>query len=370
MADPKDLLKELICIDSNVNKSNIELIELTKNKLKNLDIQEYSFLKKDLKLFNLVAKINGKSSDNPLVFVAHTDTVPASDKWNSNPLEPIEKDGKIYGLGSSDMKAGIACMLAAALSLEKQPRQDVYLVFDADEEGSGLGALSLIDRFSLANAKIIIAEPTTRKIIIGQKGCIDLEIETFGKAMHSSRTNFEQNHKNNAIYKIARIIQALLNYEKEIEKKEDKEYGKPNMNLGFIQGGNAPTVLADKCVLKISRRLLPSESLDNVFNEISKIVLQEDPEARIKKLFWGESFKTEKNTEFIKNIINISKLFYEDILLDVNKAWTEASLFSKWGETVIFGPGQEEQAHQANESVEISDLDKFTKIYKQLMEGK
>ncbi|MFH1309022.1 MAG: ArgE/DapE family deacylase, partial [Patescibacteria group bacterium] len=361
------LLKELIRIDSNVDISNKKIIEFIKEKLKEFEIKEFTFKKGDLELSNLIIKIPGEKLDSPLVFVAHTDTVPVSGDWSLEPFNPIEKDGNIYGLGSTDMKAGISCMISAVLSLSKKPAQDIYLIFDADEEGGGLGAINLIKEFSLENARIIIAEPTTKRLVLGQKGCLDLEIEVTGKAMHSAKTNSQKNQENNAIYKTVKIINALLEYEKEIEKKEEGQYGTPTFNIGFISGGTAPNVLAGKCNIKVSRRLIPSENIDQAFKEIQEVVSKEDPSAKLIKLFCGDSFKTEEETSFIKKIKEISINKLEKCEVGIKFGWTEASHFSKWGETIIFGPGLEEKAHQPDEYVEIRDLEIFTEIYKELM---
>ena len=264
MNSAKEILKHLISIDSQFNRSNKEIIDYIQKLFVNYESKIYSVDNSDIDLYNLVIKIPGEQSESPLVFVGHTDTVLFSEKWNRNPLIAEEENGKLYGLGASDMKSGIAIILSAVLNLNKKPTKDIYLVFDCDEEYGGKGGLDLIKKFSLKNANVIILEPTSRKIILGQKGCIDLEIETFGKALHASLVSPEKSEQFNANYKAVKIFMALKEYEKEIYLNSDEDYGHPTIALSYICGGSgAANVISDKCVIRLSRRLIPLENLNN-----------------------------------------------------------------------------------------------------------
>jgi len=363
MSNSKEILKELINIDSQFNKSNKEIIDYLKNFLNKFECTVYKVDNSDLDLYNLVVKIKGESSENPLVFVGHTDTVLSNENWSTNPFEAIEKEGKIYGLGSSDMKAGLAAMISAVLKLDKKPSQDVYLVFDCDEEYEGKGGLDLVTKFSLENAHIMILEPTSRKITLGQKGCIDLEIETSGESLHSSLASIEKNEKYNANHKMIKICNDLLKYESKISKKEEGEYLSPILSLSYLSGGTgAANTVPDKCILRVSRRLIPSEDLEEVYKEMEEIILNVDSNAKIKKLFWGAPFSTDKEEKFVTHVKKIADKYFSGIDFNVTQGWTEASLFSKWGETIIFGPGRGEMAHQADEYVYVKDLEKFEKL--------
>jgi len=367
-----EILKKLVSIDSQCTKSNKEIIEYISSLLSKFEVKKIRFKSKDgkLDLFNLIVKIPGIKHDNPLVFVGHVDTVPVSPGWRTPPFTPLEKSGKIYGLGSSDMKAGIACILASALNLNQLVPQDIFLLFDADEEGSLSGGNQMIKDFTSKNARIIVAEPTNQKIIYSQKGCIDLEITTGGIATHSSKADFEYNHKKNALYKTVRICCKLINYGKEIENRKGIFGTKPTLNIGKIEGGVAANVVANKCKITINRRLTPNENIKEVYQEIVKIVKETDPDAKINPIFWGESFETKKDGKFIKHIEGISKkIFEKEIEYDINLSWTEAALFYKYGEVVVFGPGLREQAHQINEYCEVESLKKYSEIYSKLMRG-
>ena len=369
MNSAKEILKHLISIDSQFNRSNKEIIDYIQKLFVNYESKIYSVDNSDIDLYNLVIKIPGEQSESPLVFVGHTDTVLFSEKWNRNPLIAEEENGKLYGLGASDMKSGIAIILSAVLNLNKKPTKDIYLVFDCDEEYGGKGGLDLIKKFSLKNANVIILEPTSRKIILGQKGCIDLEIETFGKALHASLVSPEKSEQFNANYKAVKIFMALKEYEKEIYLNSDEDYGHPTIALSYICGGSgAANVISDKCVIRLSRRLIPLENLDQVYKEMEEIILKEDPNAKIRKLFYGGPFKSSSEGKFTNFVKNLSKEFFPEIEFGIKLSWTEASLFSEWGETIIFGPGREEMAHQIDEYVFVEDLEKFTEICNKIIE--
>lgn len=369
MLEDKIILNELISIDSQCSKSNREIHEYLKSKLSRFELTEYSFMKGKLELFNLIAKISGKSSKKPLVFLGHTDTVNASKEWEKLAFNPIEKDGRIYGLGSSDMKSGLASMIAAALSLNEQPENDIYLMFDADEEGSGTGGIKLMQDVNLKDARIVVAESTAGRIMLGHRGCLDMEIKVKGNELHSSRADSEYNEKNNAIYTMSTIIESLRKYGKEIEIREDESLGKPNLNIGSISGGSGANKVAGDCAIKLCRRVIPAEGLEGVKSEIENIVREISPSAEFNVIFSGEPLKARKESEIVSKLDGLVRKYYGSVVYGNQTGWTEAALFTKFGDVVIFGPGTSEVTHKPGEYVEISNLKKFTQIYRELMTG-
>ncbi len=361
------ILRKLIEIDSNCGKTNKEIIDFIENKLSTFECKQYKISDQRFDLYNLVVKIKGRSSNSPLVFVGHTDTVPASERWKTNPFMPVEKGGRIYGLGACDMKAGLTAMMCAALSLDKVPPQDIFLVFDADEEAEGAGGRDLEKNFSLKNARVIVAEPSENKIGIGQKGCIGLHVKTSGVALHSSKTSPQFNKENNAIYKALRIANALVEYEQTLPDINHPAYGQPTLNIGVINGGTGGNITAAQCELHVDRRVLPVEKMAEVYMVMKKIILSADPRAEVRKSFWGEPFGTDKNTAFVKQVQAIAKPLLGTIGFRFEAGWTEAAIFAKWGEAIIFGPGGKEVMHQANEYVELKSIIDFTTTYKSLM---
>jgi len=368
--DTTEILKSLISIDSRFDRSNKKIVDHINNLLNKFECQVFKVDDAEVDIYNLIVKIPGIKNDNPLVFVGHTDTVLIGEGWETSPFDPVEKEKKIYGLGSSDMKAGLASMISAILKIKDKPNQDIYLIFDCDEEFGGKGGLDVVKKFSLENARVIIPEPTGEKIILGQKGCIDLEIQTSGKAIHASLASPEKNQILNANYKAIRICNALIEHEKKIFGRPEGEYGSPTLSISYVCGGTgAANVLSDKCIIRLGRRLTPSENLNEVYEEMEKIILKADPEAKIKKLFWGDSYGTKKEGIFVQNIKKLADEFFPNNEFGIKYGWTEASLFSKWGETVIFGPGEDSMCHKKNEYCKIENLEKFTELCKRLIEN-
>ncbi len=371
MVNVRQTLEDLIRIDSNYKQSNRQIIEFIAQNLSHLDtIRRDRIDGAKLELYNLVVRIPGVEETSPLVFACHTDTVTASGEWQTNALQPIEKGGRIYGLGACDMKAGLTATLCAALSLQEKPPQSTYLIFDADEEDGLRGARDLVKKFSLKNARVIVPEPCGGKIITGHNGCMDLRIEIPGEAQHSSLTNYHWNMARNANYRAVRVLNALIEYDQRLLSINDPIFGSPCNNIGIVRGGAGPTKTADLCVIELSRRVLPSEDMARVLGDLSCIIYDAEPDAKISRLFWGEQFTTPDNTAFITAIKNAAKPHLGEVISGAKPSWNETAIYARWGEAAAFGPGNNELAHKPNEFVEIAEVEKFTEIYKNLMLGK
>jgi acetylornithine deacetylase len=365
----QEILKDLIRIDSQCTKSNKKIIEYISDLLKDFEIQKFDFKKDGLTLSNLVVKIPGNSSDIPIIFAGHTDTVPKDEEWTLNPLEPIEKEGKIYGLGSTDMKSGLACMISAVLSLKKKPKHDVYLLLDADEELGGVGVKKLLQSFFLENARVILAEPSDGKIIYAHKGCLDMILEFKGFGGHSSQADFNYCKEHSAVHKAIEAGKKILEYSQEIEKKKDVLLGKPTLNIGIISGGTAANKVANSCQIQICRRLIPSESIEEEYKKIIEIIYSVDSKAEITPTFWISPFNGNKEGYLAKQILEFSSGIMPSLTFGVAPSTTEAGLFQRYGDTLIFGPGSLDLAHKPDEYVKTDSLDKFTEVYKKLMEN-
>ncbi len=166
------ILNDLISIDSQTNNSNLEIISYIRNFYPDSEMFDYLVGKNYHS--NLVAKIRGKTKKTPLIFVSHTDTVNVQEGWETNPFVPFEKDGRIFGLGSSDMKGSVACVIASSLS--SNPSRDIYLVFVGSEEDNSQGARDLIKRISLPPSWVIVPEPTGRSAYTSQKGYLEASL--------------------------------------------------------------------------------------------------------------------------------------------------------------------------------------------------
>jgi len=361
------LLKKLISFDSQSFKSNKPIVDFIASlfPVKQCRITE---LKKDnVKLYNLEVRIRGKRSNKPLIFSGHTDTVPTSSRWKKNPFQAQVVGNKLFGLGSTDMKAGLACMIIAALSIKEKPAQDVVFLFDADEEAGCTGGKDFIKRLKFKNAKVVVCEPTDGDLKIGQKGGLEVKVTFGGKAFHSSRTSYEKNLKFNAIQKACRAIVALGALERRLEKKKSDLFTPPTQAICKINGGTAANVIPDECSFVVNRRLLPTENKEQVAAAIKRVLLTVDPKVKIQETFWGSPNLLDKESALFKMAGQISRSILKKVGIKVTSGWTQAGLFKKWGDCLIWGPGVLQMAHQADEYCPIDLLEKMTKCYQALI---
>lgn len=363
------ILKDLIEIKSTCDYSNKEIIFYIKKKLKKFESKIYKFKKNKLILYNLVVKIKGKNSKNPLVFSGHTDTVVVNSSWKKDPFKALIKDNKIFGLGSSDMKSGLSAMITSVFNLNEKPKRDIYMIFTADEESNALGIQNLISQkdFNIKNAMVIIGEPTDLNLRLGQKGILEIGFTLFGENGHASQANKKFNDKNNAIYKAIKIIKYFQKLENELCKKKDKNFGSSLINIGQINGGCSVNSIPEKCYFTVSIRLLPQINIKLLYKKIKKETQQIISEIQMKELFYGESFLTKTDNMAVKKIKNILQKLKYNYKIQYSSSWSEAGYLKKIGSCIVIGPGNNNQAHKADEYAEIDKLSKSVKIYNQLI---
>ena len=220
----KEILKELIRFDTYKDKENKKIMDYIQKLL-----IEKGF-KIDYRSKCLVASIKEKCK---LGFIGHTDTVQSGDDWIFNPLKLTEEDNKLYGLGTCDMKGGIAAILQAVLDIDwNKMNYGIKLFFTYDEE-IGFGGIREINELKLDMPdNIIIGEPSNNVIMNGSKGLMEYKIEFNGKSAHSS------NPKNgiNAIEKCIKFINELEKFYQKLKKDIDNRFEIPytTMNIGKI----------------------------------------------------------------------------------------------------------------------------------------
>lgn len=327
--------------------------------------------KASLNLYNLEIRFDRKKHDNTLIFSGHTDSVPRQREWTKNPFGGEIVGNRIYGLGASDMKAGLAAMILTAMSIKSSPEQDVLFLFDADEESDCFGGNDFVRRLKIKpqTAWVVIAEPTDGALEIGQKGVCEFEITFYGKAFHSSLTDYYKNRRFNAIHKAFQAFKEFEKIEKALLRKKMKMFSLPSLTVCKISGGMAVNVIPDCCKMVVSRRFLPSENIKAEINKITRLVRQVDRTAKIRIKFCGESNMIDERSALLKQAKQISReiLGKEEII--AAQGWTQAGLFKKWGDCLIWGPGTSSVVHQADEYCDIRNLEPMIKCYKKLVES-
>jgi len=369
------ILSDLIAFKTVSGEDNNQLINYCDEILKKFGATSFKTFDKDKKRVNLFATLKTKKPNGkaPIILSGHTDVVPVSKGWSTDPFKVAIKDDKLYGRGSCDMKGFIACTLAYAPIFSKSKLdRDIHFSFTFDEETACKGAPILIEELKKRGIKkgiCIVGEPTNMKIIDAHKGCYEYTTYFEGLAGHSS-----QPHKGvSAVEYAARYVNKLIELRKKLKDRAPKNsiFDPPysTLQIGGIFGGIAHNVIADKCFVNWETR--PVVKKDGVFlnTELDKytneVLLPEMkkvfPNSSIKKEIIGEiiGFDRVKNSEACEFVSSITG----DNSTEVVSFGTEAGLFQEIGiSTAVCGPGSIEQAHKIDEFIKLSEIKKCLKF--------
>ncbi|HYK08672.1 MAG TPA: M20/M25/M40 family metallo-hydrolase [Candidatus Eisenbacteria bacterium] len=364
-----DRLSALVAIDSHSSTDNTPIISLLQSWFADYSTEIQEWKREDgVQGKNLLVTIPGKSKEKTLVFVGHTDTVPSSPSWSTDPLKVVEKDGKLYGLGTCDTKGGIAAVIEAAFTLTEKPSYDTVLVFDGDEEMSSVGAITYQKSLSLKNPLFICLEPTFQQVHIGQRALLKCTLIAKGQAIHAGQATPENSAMNNAINKMHHIMSMLIDDAKELGKQSDPLLGSNTQNFGIIQGGTARNVFASSCQVVFERRLLTSLNPQKEFERLSSLIQKVEPDVQLVLDQIEPGFSTKEDDPFVQNVLSAVKKVYPASITAAFPAWSEAGLVSQNGPAVIVGPGDiAKNAHRANEYVEKEELLSYVTIFQDIL---
>jgi len=376
------ILSELIKFQTVSGNSNLALIEYCEKKLSKIGASSFRTSDEAKERFNLFSTVSGKGkvSGDGIILSGHTDVVPASTKeWTSDPFVSTEKNNKVYGRGTCDMKGFIACALTLAPYFASQNlKKPIHFSFTYDEETACQGAPVMIKELKKRNLNCsicIVGEPTSMKAVQAHKGCYEYSTYFTGLAGHGSAPDKGVN----AVEYATRFINKLLELREELKKREPKNsvFTPPYTTLGIgrIKGGLARNVIADQCVVDWELRpVIPEdgEFVNKTMDAYVKDVLLPEmrkvyPKADIKKEIIGEiiGFNKEEDSQAINLVCNLTG----DNSQEVVSFGTEAGLFQEIGiSTVVCGPGSVEQAHTIDEYVSFDQLKKCLKMLIDLKE--
>ena len=365
------ILTDLIGFKTISGEDNSSLIDYCDDILKKLGATSFRTYDDEKKRVNLFATLKAKSpqTKKPIILSGHTDVVPVSKGWSSDPFMATIKGDKLYGRGSCDMKGFIACALAYAPIFSKSNLdRDIHFSFTFDEETACQGAPILIKELKKRNIKdgiCIVGEPTNMKIIDAHKGCYEYTTYFKGLAGHSSAP-----HKGvSAVEYASRYVNKLIELREKLKERTPKDsiFDPPHstLSIGGIFGGIAHNVIADKCHVNWETRPVVKEDavflnqeLDKYANEVLLPEMKKVfPNASIEKDIIGEivGFDREDKSDACELISNLTG----DNSRQVVSFGTEAGLFQEIGiSTVVCGPGSIEQAHKIDEFIVLEELKK------------
>jgi len=369
--DSVKILTDLIAFKTVSGENNNSLINYCDEILKKLGATSFKTFDNEKKRVNLFATLKAKKSNGkkPIILSGHTDVVPVSKSWSTDPFKATIKGDKLYGRGACDMKGFIACTLAYAPIYSKTNLdRDIHFSFTFDEETACQGAPILIEELKKKGIKdgiCIIGEPTNMKIIDAHKGCYEYTTYFEGLAGHSSAP-----HKGvSAVEYAARYVNKLIELRQKLIDRTPKDsiFDPPysTLQIGGVFGGIAHNVIADKChvnwetrpVVKEDGVFLNSE-LDKYANEVLLPEMRKIyPNSSIKKKIIGEIIGFDRDTK--SDACELVSSLTGDNSREVVSFGTEAGLFQEIGiSTVVCGPGSIEQAHKIDEYIVLDELKK------------
>ena len=364
------ILKDLISFKTISGENNSSLINYCENILSKSGATSFKVFDADKKRVNLFATLKAKRSNGkePIILSGHTDVVPVSKGWSTDPFVAEIKNDKLYGRGSCDMKGFLACSLAFADIFSKSNlSRDIHFSLTFDEETACVGAPLLIKELKkrkITNGICIVGEPTKMKIIDSHKACYEYTTFFEGLAGHSSKPD----EGVNAAEYASRYVNKLMSLRNDLKNREpDNSIFTPpysTLSIGGIFGGIAHNVIADKCHVNWETRpvnkqdgIFLNNEIDNYANELLTEMKKKYPSASIRKKIIGEiigfdRIQDSKACEFVSSITGDNKR-------EVVSFGTEAGLFQEIGiSTVVCGPGSIEQAHTIDEFIELNEIKK------------
>ena len=325
----------------------------------------------DFRVSNLWAEKQSHAQAPTLVFAGHTDVVPTGplNWWHSPPFEPTIRDGKLYGRGAADMKGFIAAALAAVPAMRAAPlARPLHLALSYDEEVGCLGAPVMIDALQQRGLNpdyCIVGEPTGMKMVIAHKGIQTFTCRVHGKAAHSSLTP----HGVNAIEYAAKLVVFINQLAEELKQRHDNDpdYDVPfsTLSVNTIGGGTASNIVPQLCEFEFDYRSLPHMDSSHILaplqayisREIEPLMQAVDSRSHIEVLE-NERVPAMPASDRAHLQQWMAGLLGDDSRKKVAYA-TEGGQFQQAGiATVICGPGSIEQAHKADEFVELAQLER------------
>lgn len=351
------------------DQSNRPVIDLLANWLSDLGYQtEILSLASQPQKANLIATLGG--GPGGLVLAGHTDTVPYDEgRWNYEPLQLTRANGRLFGLGTSDMKAFLALAIeAAAIYSATQLKEPLILVATADEETSMDGARALVAAQRPQARYALIGEPTGLRPVRMHKGILMESIHLRGRSGHSSDPALG----NNALEGMTTVLAELMDWRKELQAQHVNslfEIPVPTLNLGHIHGGDSPNRICADCELHIDLRPLPGMDIE---------ILRETMQTRLRRaldnsglelschpLFEGTpAMETSATSAIVRSTEELTGYRASSAAFG-----TEGPYFNKIGmDTVILGPGDIAQAHQPDEFLAEDRINPTIELLRKLIQ--
>lgn len=376
----RDWIDTLIGFDTTSRDSNLDLINHVKDYLSGLGVTASLTFDDTKEKANLYATLG--PTDRPGILLSgHTDVVPVDGQnWDSDPFTIVEKNGKLHGRGTCDMKSFIAiCLAYAPKFLERGLTTPIHFAFSYDEEVGCIGVRRLIDMVNGLGVKpkmCIVGEPTNMQVTIGHKGKHSYRATVRGLEMHSSLAPIGVNAVEYAAEAIAYLKGMARRIQQEGPFDELFDVQHTTVHTGVINGGTALNIVPKDCSFSFEFRYLPELGYEPYFTEIDTYI-RETLEPQMKAVDPSTGFAIEE----ISSIPGLSMDPGDEVVTfakslagrnDHGKVafGTEAGLFQQNAgiPTVVCGPGSVDQAHKPNEFVTLDQVQKCEEFMDKLMD--
>ncbi|RTZ43298.1 acetylornithine deacetylase [Candidimonas sp. SYP-B2681] len=360
-----DMIKKLVGFDTVSRNSNLELIYYVRDYLAGYGVQSHLVSNAEGTKANLFATV-GPNIEGGIVLSGHTDVVPVDGQpWDTDPFSVVQKDGRLYGRGTCDMKAFSAVALAMVPDmLEKGLKRPVHFALSYDEEIGCFGAPSMIDRLLTDIARpsaVIVGEPTSMRPIVAHKGIAALRTTVIGHEAHSSQVQ----RGVSAVTTAARLISFIddMMLENKASADPDSQFEPPytTLHVGVVHGGTAINIISRECSFIWDIRSLPGDDWRaylNRFQEYADSLLPAmkaiAPMASIKTEILADAPPLQDKGGAAQDLVfSLCGHSHSGVVPYA----AEAGQFQERGFSVVLcGPGSIDQAHQPNEYIDVSEV--------------
>jgi acetylornithine deacetylase len=374
-----DLLDRLVAFDTTSRRSNLALIDFVEAQLKPLGGRFRRTESDDGAKSNLLASL-GPNVEAGVVLSGHTDVVPVDGQpWTSDPFKVTLRDGRLYGRGACDMKGFLALALAAAPEFAAGPmKRPVHFAFSYDEEVGCLGAPRMIEAMTRETPRpsvVIVGEPTSMVAVSGHKGISTFKVTVHGREAHSSLTHLGVS----AVMAAVKLMESLRRLSDALEQQGDPaspfQPRGATLTIGQVNGGTAVNILARECVFYFDLRCPPTFDPKAIIAPFLAEARALDAELKTRAPEAGVEVQARSYTPaFAPEPDGEAERVARQLAGDngpprVVAYAAEAGQFQGAGySTVICGPGSIEQAHQPDEYVELSQMERGAQFMGRLVE--
>jgi acetylornithine deacetylase len=361
------MIRRLVSMDTTSRNSNLELIGFIGEHLAGLGIESRLVHDETGRKANLYATL-GPGDKPGIALSGHTDVVPVDGQdWSSSPWTVAERDGRLFGRGTADMKSFIAVVLTALPEIiRRKPKSPIHLIFSYDEEVGCLGVRRLLEVLAKAPVRplaCIIGEPTSMKVMVGHKGKKSVRCRVHGRECHSSLAP----QGVNAIDYAAELVGRLRSMARRMAEKGpfDANFDVPftTVHTGVMQGGTALNIVPKDCQFDFEFRYVPGVDPEALYSEIRGFA-EKELLPQMRAVASEAGFDWEQISAFpgLDTPVDSEIVEFVKSLTGANSTGkvafgTEGGLFQEAGiPTVICGPGDIAQAHKPDEYVDVEQV--------------